>query len=86
MRLEWRHVDLDAGVAVFNLRKGGDNALVALTSHAAAGWKTVRMGGKREAARTNRGKADTRSRRKSCSFRTIGSSRGGGGERIRTAE
>ena len=28
MRLKWEHVDLDAQVAIFNLRKAGDNALV----------------------------------------------------------
>jgi len=34
MRLKWEHVDLDAQVAIFNLSKAGDNALVALTSRA----------------------------------------------------
>ena len=35
MRIKWEHVDLERKTVVFNLRKGGDNALVALTSRAA---------------------------------------------------
>ena len=34
MRLKWQHVDLDTKVGIFNLRKAGDNALVALTTRA----------------------------------------------------
>ena len=35
MQLKWEHVDLERKTVVLNLRKGGDNALVALTSRAA---------------------------------------------------
>ena len=35
MQIKWEHVDLERKTVVFNLRKGGDNALVALTSRAA---------------------------------------------------
>ncbi len=34
LRLKWQHVDLEGQTAIFNIRKAGDNALVALTSRA----------------------------------------------------
>ena len=41
MRLERKHVDLDAAVTIFTFRKAGDNALVALTTRAVQAIREV---------------------------------------------
>ena len=41
LRLKWRDLNLEKKTAIFNLRKGGDNALVALSSRAVDTIQTV---------------------------------------------